>query len=152
METADTVIRDVLQEITLQASEQEIEAVDFYTANRYMNRFMAELDAKGCKLGWTETVNPADPITIPAGAINGLIYNTAKILCNTYAIELTIDLVTKAKDSYNTMMIIGNPPPSSKYPSTMPIGSGNQLWGNTGGYVSKFYDGCCEDNPAACGE
>ena len=65
METADTVIRDILQEITLQASEQEIEAVDFYTANRYMNRFMAELDAKGCKLGWTETVSPADPITIP---------------------------------------------------------------------------------------
>ena len=53
METASTVIKDALQEILVQAQEQPIQAVDSSTAIRYMNRFMANLDAKGISLGYT---------------------------------------------------------------------------------------------------
>ena len=40
METAESIISDALQEILVQASEQDIEPVDFQTSRRYLNRMM----------------------------------------------------------------------------------------------------------------
>ena len=73
METGQSVVSDILQEILVQSSEQAIEAVDAQTCIRYMNRFMAEL-AVTTPLGYTVITNPTDQITVPDGAINGLIY------------------------------------------------------------------------------
>jgi hypothetical protein len=107
---------------------------------------MAEEDAMGTSLGWTVIVNASDTITIPDGAINGLIYNTALNLATSYDVSVNPLLFEKAKDSLNVMRIIGNPPPKSSYPSNMPIGSGNGY--DNGTY--NFYDGCCEDDPTSC--
>ena len=148
METAESVISDILSELTINAAEQSIQSVDFQTAVRYSNRFMAELDAMGTKLGWTDINNPSDPITIPAGAINGLIYNVALNLATTYDIMVGPELAMKARASLNVMNVIGNPPPKSHYPSNMPIGSGDKQ--NTFNNFN-FYDGCCEDDPVSCG-
>ena len=41
MENADTVIRDALQQILVQASEAAISADEARTAIRFMNRYMA---------------------------------------------------------------------------------------------------------------
>lgn len=147
METAESVINDVLHELLINGSEQATRAVDFNTTMRYMNRFMAEQDLLGVKLGWTEISNPADAITIPAGAINGLIYNTAMAIATTYDIQVDPVLFDKAKKSLLTMAIVGNPPPKASYPSTMPIGSGNSNYSNSG---IDFYSGCCEDDPSTC--
>jgi hypothetical protein len=147
MSTAEDVVNDILQEITVQAPEQTLPAVDFQTVVRYMNRFMASLDAMGTKLGYTNISLPADLITIPAGAEEGLIFNMAIKVATTYDIIVSADLAIKARDSLNVMNVIGNPPPRSSYPSNMPIGSGN--YQNT--YSSfNFYDGCCEDDPTTC--
>jgi hypothetical protein len=146
VETAQSVISDILQEVLIQGAEQATRSVDFQTALRYMNRFMAEEDAMGTKLGWTNVVNASDPITIPSGAINGLIYNVALQIATSYDINVNPLLFEKAKKSLNVMRVIGNVPPMASYPSTMPIGSGSDYDSN--GY--NFYDGCCEDDPASC--
>lgn len=146
METAQSVISDILQELLIQGAEQATRSVDFQTALRYMNRFMAEEDAMGTKLGWTTVSNAADAITIPAGAINGLIYNVAMQLATSYDTNVNPLLFDKAKKGLNVMRVLGNPPPKSSYPSTMPIGSGNNEFSNT----YNFYDGCCEDDPTSC--
>jgi len=148
MSTAEDVVSDILQEITVQSPEQELPAVDFQTVVRYMNRFMASLDAMGTKLGYTNVSNPSDQITIPAGAEEGLIFNMALKVATTYDIAVSVDLAMKARDSLNVMNVIGNPPPKSSYPSNLPIGSGN--YQNTFNNFN-FYDGCCEDDPATCG-
>ena len=148
MSTAEDVVSDILQEITVQSPEQELPAVDFQTVVRYMNRFMASLDAMGTKLGYTNVSNPSDQITIPAGAEEGLIFNMALKVATTYDIAVSGDLAMKARDSLNIMNVIGNPPPKSSYPSNLPIGSGN--YQNTFNNFN-FYDGCCEDDPSTCG-
>jgi hypothetical protein len=147
MSTAQEIVSDILQEITVQSPEQSVLSVDFQTVVRYMNRFMSSLDAMGTKLGYTLVSSPADAITIPAGAEEGLIFNIALRLCTTYDIAVSADLVMKARDSLNIMNIIGNPPPKSSYPGNMPIGSGN--YQNTYNNFN-FYDGCCEDDPTSC--
>ncbi len=125
MSTAQDIVSDILQEITVQSPEQSIESVDFQTVVRYINRFMSSLDAMGTKLGYTLVSSPADAITIPAGAEEGLIFNIALRLCTTYDITVSADLAMKARDSLNVMNIIGNPPPKSRYPGNIPIGTGN---------------------------
>ena len=77
METAESIVNDALQEILVQASEAPIQTVDFNTAVRYMNRFMFALDAKGISLGYTKVSKASDLITIPDGALEGLVFNLA---------------------------------------------------------------------------
>lgn len=135
METANTVINDALQELIVQASEQAIEAIEFSTAMRYMNRMMAEFAADGLPLGYTDVSNASDPITIPTGAVNGLIYNLALHLATSYDIVVSPELAVKAQNSKNVMTKISNQISPSSFSDTLPIGSGNE------GYIydDKFY-------------
>ena len=85
METAQVVVTDILQEILVQASEQPVEAVNFQFVVRYMNRFMAEL-AVTTPLGYTTITGPTDLVTIPDGAMNGLIFNVALLTTTSFDI------------------------------------------------------------------
>jgi hypothetical protein len=124
METAKTVVGDILQEILLQANEQDIEAVDFQFTVRYMNRFMNEL-AVTSPLGYTQVNSPDDKITIPAGAINGLIFNTALRIISSFDMDPSPMLVANAREGLKVMRKLSLVPVKSSHPSTLPIGSGN---------------------------
>ena len=142
-ETAQSLVSDILQELLVNSAEQDIPAVDFLTGVRFLNRWMAQQDADGIKLGYTEVSGPEDAITVPAGAINGIIYNVSLQLSTTYDVVVTPELAMKAKDSLNVMIKLGSPIQGSKYTSNTPRGTGNY----TSTYSDfKFYDGCCEDN------
>lgn len=136
METAESVITDILQEILVQASEQSIEAVDFQFVVRYMNRYMAQL-AVTIPLGYTVVTNPADLITIPDGAINGLIFNVALKVLNSFDIDVGPTLGLNAKDGLFAMRKLSRNLVSTKHPSTLPIGSGNETSFNS----THFYSG-----------
>jgi hypothetical protein len=146
-ETAQTLVSDILQEVLINSAEQSIPAVDFQTAVRYLNRYMSMQDADGVKLGYTEVVNPTDAITVPAGAINGMIYNVALQLATTYDVVVTPELAMKAQAGLNIMIKLGSPIQGTKYTSNTPRGSGNY---NDTFSDFNFYDGCCEDNAATC--
>ena len=138
METAESVITDILQEILLQASEQSIEAVDFQFTVRYMNRYMSELAITN-PLGYTNVSKPTDLITIPDGAINCLIFNVALRICNSFDITPSNFLMENARTGLNAVRKIARNLTSTKFPSTLPIGSGNEC--NTGYSGEKFYRG-----------
>ena len=106
METANTVIVDALQQILVQASEASIQADEAQTAIRYMNRYMARLDAKGIDLGYTVVSTLADPITIPDGAVDGLVTNLAVALAPQYDVPLTQGLLLEAKSGQDAMLAI----------------------------------------------
>ena len=93
METANSVIADILQEISVHASGQPIEAVDFQFVLRYMNRYMAQLSIT-TPLGYTKVTKTTDPITIADGAFEGLIFNVALRVLNSFSIEVGPTLVT----------------------------------------------------------
>ena len=126
METAQSVVNDILQEILVQGSEQAIQAVDAQTCIRYMNRFMASLSATGVSLGYTSVSSLADSITIPEGAIEGLIYNTAIRLCSSYDIQPNQFLQINARESLKAMNLLGVSIGPTSYGPTVPIGSGNE--------------------------
>lgn len=126
MEKAAAVIKDILQEILVQASEQQVQAVDSETCIRYMNRFMATLDANGIALGYTKIVNINDDVTIPDGALEGLIFGVALRLVTSYDIPPGQFLFINAKDGLSAMRSIAVKIIPSRFPSTLPIGSGNE--------------------------
>ena len=87
METAQSIINDALQEILVQASEQPIQPVDFQTARRYLNRMLVIVPF--AVLGYTVVTLPDDPVTIPAAAIERVLFNLSILLLTTYDIPLT---------------------------------------------------------------
>jgi len=141
METAESVVTDILQEILVQASEQPVEAVDFKFVVRYMNRYMAQL-AVTIPLGYTVVTDPTDLITIPDGAVNGLIFNVALKVLNSFDIDVGPTLAVNAKDGLFAMRKLSRNFVSTKHPSTLPIGSGNECSGDYG----HFYGGEASTN------
>jgi hypothetical protein len=146
MELATTVINDILQEIQVQASEQPVQAADSSTVIRYMNRFMASLAVRGVSIGYTTITKPTDPVTIPDGALDGLVFGVAKRLLSQYDIPLTAELLQSCKEGMDAMWKLGVVGVPSVMPSTMPLGSGNEGFGNGSGTGDRhFYRGSDEE-------
>lgn len=124
METAQSIIDDSLQAILVQASEQPIEAVDFQTSKRYLNRMMATTPYNN--LGYTVVVNPDDLITVADGAIEGIVFNLAVKMLATYDMPLTAELNSNAKDGLQEIRRIAVTVQPTAFPCTLPIGSGNE--------------------------
>lgn len=150
VETAGTLVADALTELTIQAQEQDVPPVDLNTGIRYLNRMMAGWSAKGIKLGYTVVSAPNDVLTVPAGAIEGMVFNLALRLANGFDVPISQSLIASAADSLNTIRILAVKPGKSAYPASLPIGSGNEGGGDY--YGSHFYPDCCEDtNPCSSG-
>jgi len=136
-ETAQSVIKDALQELLVQASEQPIEANEFQSGIRYLNRMMATIPYNG--LGFVDVVNPSDAITIDEGAIEGVIFSLALKLAPQYDIEPSGDLRANKREAMKSLRKLSLVYKPTKMPSTMPIGSGNEDW-FTGGTDDHFYN------------
>lgn len=144
METAGDLIRDALTELTVQAQEQTVPAVDLNTGVRYLNRMMQSLDADGVKLGYTLVNSPNDPLTVPAGAYEGMVFNLAVRLANGFDVDIGPGLAIAARQSKAVLYKLGVNLPKMNFPSTLPIGSGNE--GSAELYYDQhFFNGCCED-------
>jgi len=127
-ETAQSIIKDALQSILVQASEQPIEADEFQTAIRYLNRMMAKRPYS--KLGFTPVVNPSDRITVDPSAIDGIIYNLGLALAPQYDISPSPLLVLEAREALRDIRKITVKVRPTQFPGTMPVGSGNRdRWG-----------------------
>lgn len=126
MVTVSEVMVDSLQEILVQAAEADIEASEAQTFIFKMNNMMLALDARGVTLGYTKVSNLGDTVTIPDGAIEGLVFVMAVKSASGYNAIVPPTLAQNARDGLNTMRLLGQTMPESQYPSTLPIGSGNE--------------------------
>jgi hypothetical protein len=126
METAASVIKSALQELLVQAAEAPLEASEVQDAIKYMNRMMARLAATGINLGYTKVTGLADPITIPDGAIDGLVFNLAIGISTQYGGVVTQALSFNAREGLEAMEFLGVNISPTSYGDTMPIGSGNE--------------------------
>ena len=128
-ETAQEVIEAALQEILVQASEAPIEASDAQVAIKYLNRMMAKYDALGISLGYTAVTSLSDDVTIPDGAVEGVVKNLALALFPQYNAPGAVPsamLVMDAKDGLDAMRSLSISIGPMLYPDTLPIGSGNE--------------------------
>ncbi len=125
MEKAADVIKSALQEILVQASEAPIEADEAQDAIKYMNRMMTSFAVSGINLGYTIVTNLGDDITIPDGAVEGLVFNLAVRLAPSYGATIRPDLFANAREGKKSMLKLGVNITPTQFPSTLPISSGN---------------------------
>ncbi len=142
METASSLITDAFAEILLQANEQEIQSVDFQTGMRYLNRMMGAWDASGLSFGYTKVSKASDPITVPDGAIEGMIFNLALRLAPQFDMPVTNELRVNARNGLKAIRRFAVTTTQAPYPCTLPIGSGNEQSGYQADY--HFYP-CDQD-------
>ncbi len=126
MTTAAQVVRAIGQEILVQASEADLEPPETQDIIFAMNNYMAELDSDGVALGYTIISNLGETITIAAGAINGLIKNVAVYVSVQFDVPVSGELATQARKGLRVMTNLGLNLQPAVFPSTLPIGSGNE--------------------------
>ena len=137
MATVAQVARSSLQRILVQASEAELEPDEYQDFIFSMNNFMLALDADGVTLGYTEVANLGDEVTIPTGALRGLIANMAIEVSPDYNGTISQGLILAATEGMKVMRKIGQRIPTSFMPSTLSVGSGNES--DDQGLTSNFY-------------
>ena len=138
MATVSQVVSAGLKSIIVLGNEADLESADAQDFIFAMNNFMLDLDANGVKLGYTEVSNLGDEVTIPSGALRGLIANVAIEVAPDYGGMVSAALQQRANSGLKTMKHLGIQIRSSAYPSTLPIGSGNE-GEYTYGYNNYFY-------------
>ena len=136
MATAGQVIKAALQRIVVQGAEADLEPDEYADAIFAMNNYMLALDADGIKLGYTVVSNLSTEITIPVGALRGLIANLAIEIAPDYQGVVSPSLAKAAKEGYDSMQKLGISIVQTAFPSTLSIGSGNTHIPN---WLSGFY-------------
>ena len=126
MATAAQVIQASLQKILVQATEQPIQASEAQDFIFMMNNYMLALDAEGISLGYTEVTKLSDDVTVPPGALRGMIYNLAIEAAPEYDGVVTPAVAEIARQGMRAMRKLGQSMGATKYPCTLPIGSGNE--------------------------
>jgi hypothetical protein len=126
MASAAQVCKAILQKILVQDAEAPLTAAEYQDTIFARTNYMLDLDAKGVTLGYTEVTNIGDDVTIPAGALRGLIYNVAMEMCPEFGRPATAELVSIARSGLNAMRKLGVTMSETRYPSTLSIGSGNE--------------------------
>ncbi len=137
MATVAQVAKAALQRILVQGSELKLESGEYQDFISSMNNYMFDLEARGVSLGYTKVSNLGDEVTVPDGALRGLISNMAIEVSPDYGGEISQGLALAAKNGMATMRRIGRAAMATSYPSTLPIGSGN--WSGDAGFQSPFY-------------
>lgn len=125
MTTAIYVAERALKLLLVQAADAPLEADEYQDFYNAMNDFMADLEARGVSLGYTAVSGPADKITIPSGAIRGLVANMALEVAPDYEAAVTPQLERQAMEGYRTLRRLGRNKVSTSLHPNLPIGSGN---------------------------
>lgn len=138
MATVAQVAKASLQRILVQASEADLEPDEYQDYIFALNNYMLALDAEGISLGFTLVSNLGDEITVPTGALRGIIANMAIEVAPDYNGSISPGLIAAATSGMNAMRRLGQRIQTTRLPSTLPVGSGNE-GGRVGRYQQHFY-------------
>jgi hypothetical protein len=124
--TAGTVAQRALKKILVQSGDAPLEADEYADFFEDMNFYMAALESEGVLLGYTPVDNVSDVVTVPAGAIRGIIANVAVEVAPDYGASVSGELARQAKSGMRIMRKIGAHMGAMSMPTTLPVGSGNE--------------------------
>ena len=125
MATVEQIAKASLQRILVQGSESTLNPDDYQDFIFALNNYMTALDAEGIALGYTVVDDLSDQVTIPVGALRGVIANMAIEVAPDYGGVVTDALVVQAQQGMIAMRRLGKSSPQTQFPSTLPRGSGN---------------------------
>jgi hypothetical protein len=122
--TAGQVIKAALQRILVQASEADLEPDEYADAILALNVMMDSWRGDGIYLGYTQVDNVADIVTVPPGAIRGVIANLAIEVAPDYSGKISPELVMQADMGLKVCRKLGQQIIPSQFPSNLPRGTG----------------------------
>lgn len=125
MATFAQISKAALQLILTQESEGDYSASEYQDTQFGLNNMMAAWESEGIKLGFTEVSSNADNITVPPGAIRGIIANLAVEMAPQFDADITPSLSYQAKEGMKVCRILGQTIQPTRMPTTLPIGSGH---------------------------
>lgn len=131
---AGELVTDALEEIIVQSDEAPIEQSEGRAAIRALNDMMMSYEARGINLGYTVVTSLADDITVPLGAVRWMKLQLAIEMAPRYNATVDNVLLMKVKDAYQAALNLSYDSIQSEYPSTLPIGSGNDSQGISSGH------------------
>lgn len=137
MATVAQVTKAALQNILVQDSESALPADEYQDTIFAMNNMVLAWDAQGIKLGYTVVDNLGDDVTVPVGALRGLIYNLSIEMAGQFNAQVAPGVAQAARDGMKAIRKLGQTIVPSAYPGTLPVGSGNEAQGFTTG--DHFY-------------
>ncbi len=147
MKTALDIINRAASKIGVKRAGSPLEDDEITDAISELNNMMLELDASGTKLGYTVVSDSSDEITTPDWSYGAIEGQLAIRLAPEYEVSISQELAAQASASWNTVLkrtvSIGH----VQFPSTLPIGSGNQYY-----YWQRFFlDGYANDLETGAG-
>ena len=126
MATVAQLAKAALQRILVQASEARLEPDEYQDFIFALNNYMLALDAQGISLGFTEVSDLGDEVTVPVGALRGIIANMAIEVAPDYNGQISQGLQIAAMQGMDAMRRLGQYIAQTRYPCTLPVGSGNE--------------------------
>ena len=126
MATAGDIAERAFKRILVEADDSGMDPSDYADFISSMNDYMASLEAVGVRLGYTPVSIGSDEVTVPPATVRGIIANMAIEVATDYGAEIPPGLAMQAKQGLRAMRHIGRPNMQVAFPSTLPVGSGNQ--------------------------
>lgn len=123
---ADQLVKAILQDDLIRGAEATFEPDEVQDTLFALNNYMFELAADGVTLGFTELTNLGDEVTVPRGAINGIIKNVALYIAPQFGKQPTPEQLRQAAAGLQVMTKLAVTIPLPVYPDTLPIGTGNE--------------------------
>ena len=121
--TAGDVIRRALQAILVTGADSPLTADEYQDGLDALNAYMASLEGMGVRLGYTQCCTINDAVTVPAGAIRGIVSNLAIDIASDYGGRVSQALVKRADEGLKTLYRLGVIVGTSALPSNFPRGS-----------------------------
>ena len=137
MATVEQVAKSSLQKILVQGSEAPYEADEYQDFMFAMNNLLARWESDGIHLGYTPVSSLSDEVTVPDGALQGVIAVMAVEVAPDYGVEPSQSLAISAAAGMETIRLIGQCVPKGRYPPTLPRGAGNYDAG-----MAPYYPDC----------
>jgi hypothetical protein len=125
MKTARYVIEKAFALILTENADSPLEADEYQDGLDALNAWMASQEALGLRLGYVPCEHITDYVTIPDGALRGLIANLAIDLAAKFGMQVSASLGEQARQGMDAMLRLGVRQVSNTYPRTLPHGSGN---------------------------
>lgn len=125
MATAADIINRAFSYIGVRASETPLEAAEIQDGLDSLNDLLAAWDATGTLKGGAPVLSTTDTLNIPRYAEGALKYALAAMLAGEYQVALSPAIVASGQMMMNEM-VKASMNLKVEYPSTLPLGSGNQ--------------------------
>lgn len=130
MTTKREVILQAYSELGLAEYNFDLSPDEMGTARKRLDRMMAAWEMK-VSTGYMIPVNPddsdeGDECGVPDGIIDAMALNLAVALAPGLGKALTLETRAGAKKGYDAMLGFLAKIPRTKYPNTLPVGSGNK--------------------------